>query len=171
MLAFKIFSSFWNAAVLIFKQSSLFVFLCDFFQLLTQQVVFHLKSDKFNLTFSSRILLPFLFTIYLVNSFVIYFDIQQRSQTDSIVCAKFIHSLKYLFSVYYVPGTGLDMIVTDKCWEDTEVVSEVTQWESALMGFLMGRWEKQGGGKCVGRQPRAGSCVLLLHCATLTHAL
>ena len=57
-----------------------------------------------------------LFNIYLVNPSVIYFDIWQRSKIDSILCAKFIHSLnKNIFNVYYVPGTVLGIIVRDKC--------------------------------------------------------
>lgn len=97
MLAFKIFSSFWNAAVLIFKQSSLFVFLCDFFQLLTQQVVFHLKSDKFNLTFSSRILLPFLSLYHLSCEFLCYLFWHTAEITNRFHRVCQVYSLAQIF--------------------------------------------------------------------------
>ena len=69
-----------------------------------------------------------LFNIYLMNLSVIYFDIWQRLKIDSTSYAKLIHSLnKSVCSVYYVPGTLLDMIVEANVQMDTQVSLEVPQ--------------------------------------------
>lgn len=74
-----------------------------------------------------------LFNICLMTPSVIYFDIWQRLKIDSTSYAKLIHSLnKNVCSVYYVPGTVLDMIVEANVEMDTQVSLEVPQWESAL---------------------------------------
>lgn len=69
-----------------------------------------------------------LFNIYLMNLSVIYFDIWQRLKIDSTSYAKLIYSLnKSVYSVHYVPGTVLDMIVEANVQMDTQVSLEVPQ--------------------------------------------